>query len=320
MSLTIAYTTFRFNPRINWFFSSLKRELIRCDFNEHCKIMIVDYHSQFHSSERYEYYNNEFQKYFSDTIHTMCVIPPKPSAWQGPWRCTQKDYFAPSDTRNTVFINCQTPYIVFVDDLSALSVGWLDVVMWGLLNNKVIIGSYKKVKNLKCNNEGEIIFDEIVNVDNRYTLPNIKNDFVQKVPGEYFYGCVFGLPLELALKVDGFDESFDGQGGEDMDFGLRLGKQSDVYYSKQMLVYEDEFLHFESGNFKPDSVPKYCCQSDDMDMYLIRLSQQSDRCLPFKINNFVQEREHFLKHKCYSKYNFEDQINWRTNHKICEDF
>lgn len=320
MSLTIAYATFRFNPRVGLFFASLKRELDRCDFRDECTILVVDYHYQFHPSERHEYYNTEFQKHFGDTKHTLRVIPPKPSAWQGPSRCTKKEYFAPSDTRNTAFINCDTSYMVFVDDLSALAFGWFDVVMWGLKNNAVVAGSYKKVKNLQCTIHGQIMFDEVVKADNRLSVPDIKNDFVQKVPGEWLYSCVFGIPLELALKIDGFDESFDGQGGEDLDFGIRLGKIAPVHYSKQMLIFEDDSMHFEKGNFNFDSVPKYCQQSDDMDVYLVRLSQQSDRFMPLRANSLVQEREHFHQHGRYLKRNFEDEVNWRTNNRICEDF
>lgn len=240
--LTIAYFTCRLDPKIEWFFYSLNREL-KNDWNN-INIIIIDYHFQFTPKERSNYFIEIYKKYTNNVL----VTSPKPTVWQGKYKKTKNDFFAASNARNTAFIYCQTDYIVCVDDLTVLKEGWLEVVKWGMLNNFIILGAYAKVKELNCDVNGEYYFKkEEISIDSRFNSSSNNNPM--KVNGNWLYGCSFGLPLKDILSVDGFDESCDGQGAEDYDFGIRLERISNnIFYCKKMFSYESEELHFVSGN------------------------------------------------------------------------
>lgn len=240
--LTIAYFTCRHDPKIQWFFNSLNREL-KGDWSN-IKIMIIDYYHQYEPQEREDTFKSLYEKYTSNVLH----ISPKPSPWQGIHRKTTKEYFAASSARNTAFAYCDTDYIVCIDDLTVLQEGWLDAVRWGQENNKVIYGAYAKAHGLTCQEEGSYSYEnKPLNLDSRFN--QVKGKEPHRVAGSWLFGCSFGLPLNLAIQADGFDESCDGQGAEDYDFGIRLGRlTTEIYYCKKMFTYENEELHHVPGN------------------------------------------------------------------------
>lgn len=293
MSITIAYFTCRKEPKIEWFFRSLNRELLHAGTNwKDVKILIIDYWYQYDPSQRYEQFKKHWEIYPDISVEH---ISPKPSPWQGLHKVTKSNYFAASNARNTAFLNCHSQYIVCIDDLTVIKPGWYEVVRWGAQHNHVVLGSYAKVKNLSCKEDGTFSFDEFPpGLDSRFNNGVIKNDFAQLVAGSWLFGCSFGLPLDLALQVDGFDEACDGQGAEDYDFGIRLGRiTSNIYYSRQMFTYEDEDLHFTSDNVKfirhsrmlteKTHMPKYKGMSSDHAMLQNVLTNNSH--LPFVANN-----------------------------------
>lgn len=243
--LTIAYFTCRYEPKIEWFFTSLNRELN--GIWDNINIIIIDYYLQFDENNARLH---KFQKHYENYISSNNVIhiSPKPSPLQGKYKISTNTYFCASNARNTAFIYCNTDYIACIDDLTVIKEGWLDVVRWGQTNNCIVYGSYAKVKKLSMDEEGKYTFDETslkTGLDSRFNNPMIYNNFSNKVEGSWLFGCSFGLPLSLALTVDGFDETCDGMGAEDYDFGIRLGRiTNEIYYSKQMFTYEDDDLHF----------------------------------------------------------------------------
>lgn len=246
--LTIAYFTCRRDPKIEWFFKSLNREL-KGDWNN-IHIIIIDYWFQYEPISRQEDFAIHYKNYTNNVLH----ISPKPCPVQGKYKVTKNDYFAASNARNTAFINCTTDYIVCIDDLTVIKEGWLDVVLWGQKNDFVLCGSYAKVKNLQCNDDGSYSFnkDSLKNgLDSRFNNPYVTNSFATKVAGSWLFGCSFALPLSLAFEVNGFDECADTIGSEDYLFGIRLGRATgNIYYSKKMFTYEDDDLHFAPGNVK----------------------------------------------------------------------
>lgn len=245
MSLTIAYFTCRKDPKIEWFFRSLNREL-KSDWKD-VKIMIIDYWLQYEPN-RYD----DIKKHWCHFTNNVLHISPKPCPIQGKYKVSKNEYFAASNARNTAFIYCDTNYIVCIDDLTVLKEGWIKDILWAKQNNYVIYGSYAKVKNLNCDDNGSYTFDqEGIQLDSRYNSEILKQDGPTKVAGSWLFGCSFGLPLSLAMAVDGFDESCDGQGAEDYDFGIRIGRlTNNIFYSKAMFTYEDDDLHFAPGNAK----------------------------------------------------------------------
>lgn len=287
--ITIAYFTCRVDPKIEWFFRSLNRE-IKGDWSK-VRILIIDYWIQYKGDERYE----DFKKHWN--IYPGCRvehISPKPCPLQGSHRVTAKEYFAASNARNTAFLHCLTPYIVCIDDLTVVKEGWFSTIQWARDRNFVIYGSYAKVKNLKCTEDGSYTYtDHPAGLDSRYGNPHITNNFATKVAGSWLFGCSFGLPLSLAMKADGFDETCDGQGAEDYDFGIRIGRlTTDIYYSRVMFTFEDEDLHFAPGNIKfireskkltsESKMPEY--EGIQSDHAMLQRVLKSDH-LPFTPNN-----------------------------------
>jgi glycosyltransferase involved in cell wall biosynthesis len=224
---------------------------------------------------------------------------------QGVHKVTKNEYFAASNARNTAFTHCDTDYIVCIDDLTVIKEGWLDVVKWGQQHKYILLGSYSKVKNLTCQKDGSYTFEHFPpGVDSRYNHPLLRNHFAQKVTGSWLFGCSFGLPLELALAVDGFDETCDGQGAEDYDFGIRLERIcKEIYYSKQMFTYEDEDLHFSEGNAKfireskvltdKTLMPQHKGVASDHAMLRHVLSSGSQ---PFQKNHLSEKRAKIRQH------------------------
>lgn len=253
--LTIAYFTCRRDPKVEWFFRSLNREL-KNDWTN-VKILVIDYLYQYEPEERLEYYRSAYKDIALSgnlTDDQVTVISPKPSHCQGKFKVSKNDYFAASNARNTAFIHCTTDYIVCIDDLTVVKEGWLEVVLWGLKNSYVILGSYAKVKQLECDPSGVYKYtaESLANgLDSRFKNPVIVSNAPTKVAGSWLFGCSFGMPLKLAFDVDGFDEACDGQGAEDYDFGIRIGRvTTEIYYSRQMFTFEDDDLHFAPGNVK----------------------------------------------------------------------
>lgn len=295
--LTICYFTCRKNPYIQWFFRSLNREL-KGDW-KNINIIIVDYLYQYNPDERLNEFKQYYEKYNANVKH----IAPKPCAVQGKYRVTNKNYFAASNSRNTAFIHCETPYIACIDDLSVIKEGWLEVVLWGMKNNYVLYGSYSKVNNLQCDIDGNYTFDtDITNkgLDSRYKDQYINNNFANRVAGSWLFGCSFAMPLELALKIDGFDETCDTISSEDSDFGIRLGRvTNNIYYSKQMFTYEDDLLHFVKDNFSFIRNAKLLTENSLMkhkiglmsDHAIIQNVMESNSYLPFIANNLEKMRE-----------------------------
>lgn len=136
-------------------------------------------------------------------------VEPKPSLWQGPHRITSKDYWDACSARNTAFITARHPYVVFIDDCMEVEMDWFFQILRGI--NSAYAGTYISVDKDKKPIPGS--------EDHR---PSMCPE-AQYVAGGWLYGMNMGVPLAEALKVDGYDEMYSGQGGvEDCDFGVRL--------------------------------------------------------------------------------------------------
>ncbi len=59
-----------------------------------------------------------------------------------------------------------------------------------------------------------------------------------EVPANYFTSNNFSISRDHYLKIGGFDTKFEGWGGEDIDFGLRLKKKGiEIKYSAKAVTY-----------------------------------------------------------------------------------
>ena len=263
--LTIAYITARREPHIEWFWASLDRETRTTPIDY--DVVVVDY-----------YANEPLRK---AELGTLARVPfrltaPKPTVWQGPHRLTTKDYFAPSNARNTAVCWADSEWIAFVDDLSVLMPGWLNSVKEAMAGNYIALGSYKKVMELKVNDQGEGSFREFDGgIDSRIKHCARHNQAGPLVPaaGSWMFGCSFVIKVEDFLSVNGSDENCDSVGGEDYNLGIRLqnaGKR--FFYDLRMLTLESEeghwtanpFIRWDKGtspNDKSHALLKMCSQS-----------------------------------------------------------
>lgn len=260
MNLTIAYFTSRRDCKVEWFVDSLAR-WVPVEERHLIHLVFIDRHlwaltpeagntywrrgdlisltdPTWQVESRREKFANAVKGRF-DFQH----LPVKPNQFQGPFRLTSKDWFCAAQARNTAIMATRHPYFVGVDDLSVLLPTWWPQVKHAASSGYVVCGAYKKVKDLVVE-DGEIrSFTEFpAGVDSRWGHGS--DGGIVPFHGSGLYGCSFGIPLELMLATNGFDEITDGQAAEDYDFGIRVERAGgDFRYNRNMLTYESEEMH-----------------------------------------------------------------------------
>jgi hypothetical protein len=248
MTLTIAYLTNRKNPRLRWFFDSLHRET--GGNYTGIRVVVVDY--WFHDRcnvwpEAHDVaaWADRIIKAGGDYFHGS----PKPSVWQGPHRLTTRDYFAASNARNTALCLAPDGFIAYVDDLSVLMPGWLTAVRDAMAGNYVVLGAYKKQKQLVVENGEVQSFEEFpAGVDSRWGRG--RDDGPVVAAGSWLFGCSVAGPVEAWLRINGWDEDNDSMGGEDYACGIMLERAGyQIRYDRRMLTYESEEAHHEERPF-----------------------------------------------------------------------
>lgn len=262
--LTIGYLTSRKNPMIEFFLRSLRRE-IHGDVNG-IQLIVVDFHMNDDPDDisRRDWLKNLIKEEGLEGIELVHVAP-KPTVWQGRHRKTKNHHFAPCNARNTIFALAKHDYVACVDDLSALVPGWLDNVLHGKVHGYVSLGAYRKVFELNVDKEGHITYRENPSgIDSRWGRGSATG--IVAAEGSWLFGCSFALPLEAALKINGFDERCDGTGLEDVEFGCRLERAGmKIFYNRNVGTVESEEGHGWEGNqkFIRESKPtKYGMNSD----------------------------------------------------------
>lgn len=243
--LTIGYITNRRDPKVEWFCDSLYNQLREKALLNDVQVIFVDFFFQYESEQRSSLYAKAVGERFR-----YVLTHPKPSAWQGKYKLTKRDHFAASNARNTVFSFCENDFVAFADDLSVLRPGWLDQVLHAKAHGYCVLGSYKKVKDLVVE-DGEIKsftpFEP--GVDSRWNKGS--DSGIVPAGGSWLFGCSFALPLELALRINGFEEKCDGTGMEDVEFGIRLERVGcKLFYNRNMCTFESEEHHVTDGNQK----------------------------------------------------------------------
>lgn len=237
----IAYFTSRKEPRFEWFYWSLVRQLNEIP-DLIARLYVIDYHAKERSLDCVSQFN-------SPRVEKMWVSP-KPCVWQGEHRLTKSEYFAASNARNTALALCKGDYLLCVDDLSVLCPGWLTNALHAKEHGYVALGAYRKVKRLQVEN-GEIKDFDFFSPGNDSRLYLGSPTGAVPASGNMLFGCSFGVPMDLAEKVNGFDEICDAQGAEDYDFGIRLERAgAKIMYNMNMMTYESEELHHVDGNQK----------------------------------------------------------------------
>ncbi len=111
------------------------------------------------------------------------------------------------------------------------------------------------------------------------------------------------MPLEYALKVDGFEPAANGMGAEDYDYGIRLERAGcKIFYNRNMLTLESEEAHFEEKPMRRESrmVTKdrlpdgYDGNRMSDHVLLNRVRNETQRTIPLLPENIRAARDRFL--------------------------
>lgn len=229
--LTIAYMTNRKEPKIEWFFDSLHREL--SGNYENIRVVLVDF--------EVAKYGRQLKS--PHEIKDYIITSPKPTVWQGSFRLTKENYFAASNARNTAICLAPDGWICFVDDLSVLLPGWFNCVKEAMEKNYIVLGAYKKVKNLVVE-DGEVKSFAEHPAGNDPRIGNL----ACAIPCQpnWLFGCSLAAPVEAFLQINGWPEAAcDGMGYEDCVTGIVLSKRGyEFRYDRRMMTYESEEHHY----------------------------------------------------------------------------
>ncbi len=250
----------------HWFIESLFRQTT-AEEREGIQLLFIDRHlwfpGLFHGAKEHtewiklddpKYHDPSRRRYASEInarrFH-LTHLPPKPNVYAGPWRLTSKDWFCAANARNTAFLYAAHPYIVCVDDLSVLMPGWWNQAKHAAAGMYCVCGAYKKVLNLdmKLLDEQQygVTYEPFeAGVDSRWSHGS--DTGIVPWTGAGLFGCSFGMPLNLAVRVDGFAPETNGCGAEDYDFGIRAERAGGVFkYNRNMLTLESEERHHTDG-------------------------------------------------------------------------
>jgi len=242
MDLTIAYLTFREEPKFDWFASGLLREIGTIPslvIGQNTQVIIVDGGLWRGADARRAQIAGIVNGRFPYEH-----VEPKPCVWQGPHRLTQHEYFAAANARNTAFALARGKHVAFADDLSVLMPGWLSGHYHAAEHGYVLCGMTTKHMNVSVDAHGMLagFTPHPPGVDSR--LRHVPPTGVVDCGADWLYGGTFSVPLEAALTVNGQDEMHDSIGGEDYDFGIRLGRAGfKVRINGSCGTIEDEMLH-----------------------------------------------------------------------------
>ena len=198
MRVTIAYSTARPEPRLDWLIDGIEQQAVPGDRIE---MIIVDALGRPAPSIGFRPI---------PPIARVVETRPKPCVWQGAQRVTSRDWWAASNARNTSIALCdaRSDYLVFVDDRCRIGPRWMAEIRAGERSRaSAIVGSYDK------HEDGRVSSDH-----RRRTHPR----GIDGCPGGWLFGGTIALPLEWCLEVNGFEEGCDGLSGEDYIFGLML--------------------------------------------------------------------------------------------------
>lgn len=214
MKFTIATITGRASPRLDWIIDGVERQALPSD---EIQLIVIDALGR---------PATEIGFRPVAAIVDLVESKPKPTIWQGEYKITRDEWWAASSSRNTAIVLCDTDYIAFVDDRAELGPSWLSAVRRGSMQREsVLAGTYTKEQ------------DGVLTIDHRIER---KPEGMVNCGGGWLFGGTFALPLEWALKVNGFEEGCDGLSMEDVIFGLNLQNAGyRIDFAADMLVKQE---------------------------------------------------------------------------------
>lgn len=221
--------TNRLDPKIQWFFDSLRRQETKTDY----EVIVVDFHA--------ENRDEAFRKLCAD--NNARLVPPKPCIWQGKHRVTSHDYWAASNARNTALCLAKNGYLMYVDDLSVLAPTWMTGVKAAYEGGYAVAGTYQKVKKMFVE-DGILVSYESFDLGRDVRRGFYPNNGPHPSSGTHFYGCSCGAPVGSFLHINGWDEDCDSMSGEDYVCGIMLNLTGyHIVFDSRMMSFESEEHH-----------------------------------------------------------------------------
>jgi hypothetical protein len=224
-------------------------------------------------------------------------VPPKPSAWQGPWRKTKRDFYDLNNARNTGLCLARGSYVALADDCSVLDPLWLARHAKAAEKGIALAGSFMSY------NWAEVVNGVVINGELHPSGIDGRGPTPCKAPGGWLYGLNSGYPLNYAIHINGYDELYASHGGsEDCDFGVRLERAGCfIAYDPSCLTYQILANHepiCEIGNWdKPNPKPPKELMLNDGKMHFANekliqdLAQDTGRIMPLG-NDFDLKKLH----------------------------
>ena len=198
MKISVVLVTKRKEPRFDWALESLKNQTFK-DF----EYIIVD--GYWH--QRKDEVKNLVEK--NGIKFPVLHIPDKPTRWRG-----QRPQI--SNARNTGLIFARGEYIVHHDDNCKMPLNWLEKHLKWLEKGYFVAGSWIGYQFIIGDNQG---------VEGSYG-PEYRIKLIQEpkvMTGGWFFCGNCSYPLNPVLDINGFDEEYDGEiGQEDLQLGMRL--------------------------------------------------------------------------------------------------
>ncbi len=300
MSITIAYCTSRDNPKFEWFFDSLERQIT----SSRPKIIIVDRLAELRKIP----ISVDLNKF--DCKWTL----PKPTVWQGKHRLTKEDWWAVSNSRNTALLLCQTDYILWVDDRCVLAPGWLAAAQEADEGGYAVCGSYEKRHGMAVENGGIVDFGTLNSEDGRKAQSQGR---ICKAPGQWFFGGTLGCTLEMALVVNGFDESMDSLSAEDCLFGMHLENNGfKIMHDPRLKIIEDRTPGECGPDMKRSSKEKHPKDVTDKGHEAFRRFGRLKRAS--HIQNLSEHRAHVLAGNPFWGHNNMPSKDWFDGQPLSE--
>lgn len=222
--LTICLTTLREKPRFELLVDSLWEEAQRYP-SISWEFLCVD-GQLWYMSDRLEQLKKAVDGRFP-----YRHLEPKPTVWQGPHRIPHKDYWDACSARNTAFCYADGDYVIFLDDCLEVTPDWLAYMDDAAAREIALAGPFLDDGHTVAECDHRVI--DIHAVTPKACSPS------------WMYGMNMGVPLEAALAVNGYDETYSGQAGvEDGDFGVRVSRGGcDVWFDPRALVVVHKETH-----------------------------------------------------------------------------
>lgn len=268
--ISLVYVTARPDFKPEWFFDSI---CLQAGLVSLGQIIIIDFFAQacdgFTESDVEKRKNNILGLADRNGVYNITEWhPPKPNVWGGKYRLTKNNWWHVAACRNTGLCYAKHDFITFLDDRCVLMPTWMDAAREAEENKYAVCGTYEK-------RDGMVVTDGVITHGGIITGEDGRFKHAEgnkmTAPGQWMYGCTFGLPTEWMLSVNGVDESWDSVSMEDTHFGQMLQNNGyPIYFDPRMKMIEDRSPIAPPHNMKRESKEKHPNDTSDKTHTLIK--------------------------------------------------